>query len=200
MDDNIKMDKKLKYETDTQLLNLLYNNSAFSLLISAVITIVLGLQFWTETNSIWALIWLFSISGVIFLRYILLKQFKKEREKYSHKRWVNLFYTGIFISGCLWGVSGLFYDLQTQPFLWFFTLFILTGITGGAFLSLSPYSKSYMLLTVPAFSPIIINSLVQKYEHSLLMALFISLYVATTSILAQRSNKLLRDATLLRII
>ena len=193
------MDKKLKYKIDSQLLNLLYENSAFSLLISAVISIVLGIQFWTETNSIWALIWFFSISAIIFLRYILLKQFKKEREKYSHNVWVNLFYIGIFISGCLWGASGLFYDLQTQPFHWFFILFILTGITGGAFLSLSPYSKSYILLTIPAFSPIIINSLVQKHEHSLLMALFISLYIAATSILAQRSNKFLRDTTLLRI-
>ena len=193
------MDKELEHKIDAQLLNLLYKSSAFSLLISAVITIVLGIQFWGETNSTWALVWFFSTSAIIFLRYILLKKFKKEREKYSHNTWVNMFYTGIFFSGCLWGATGLFYDLQTEPFLWFFILFILTGITGGAFLSLTPYSKSYILLTVPAFSPIIINSLVQKYEYSLLMALFISLYVAATSVLAQRSNKVLRDATLLRI-
>jgi len=97
------MDKNTKLKVNTELLGLLYNSSAFSLLIILVIAIVLIFQFWYEKESIWSLIWLAGIAIVILFRYLTLKQFQKSRDQYSDTLWKNIFSAYIFLTGCFWG-------------------------------------------------------------------------------------------------
>lgn len=193
------MNKNSKDKVNAELLKLLYSNSAFPLLASVIIATVLGFQFWYEKDEVWSLIWFSGMAIIILLRYLALKHFNKSREKYSDTIWKNIFYVGVFLSGCLWGSSGLFFELQTDVFSWFFTLFVLGGLTAGAISSLSPYSNAYILLTVPTFSPLIISLVVLNNENSLQMALLLTLYVVLTSMASRRSHDFLMDVTLMRI-
>jgi len=193
------MDKNTQLKVNTELLGLLYNNSAFSLLAILVTAIVLGFQFWSEKESIWSLIWLAGMAILVLLRYLTLKQFQKSRDQYSDKLWKNIFYVYIFLTGCFLGASGLFFELQSDSLHWFFTLFVLGGITAGAMSSLSPFSNAYIFLVVPIFTPIIINLLIHNYEHNFEMVLLLTLYIVLTSMVSRRSHDFLVDVTLMRI-
>lgn len=193
------MDKNTQLKVNTELLGLLYKSSAFSLLAILVIAFVVSFQFWHEKESIWSLIWLAGMLILILFRYLALKKFQKSRDQHSDKLWKNIFYAHIFLTGCFWGASGLFFELQSESLHWFFTLFVLGGITAGAMSSLSPFSNAYILLAVPTFTPIIINLLIHDSEHKFEMILLLILYIALTSMASRRSHNFYVDVTLMRI-
>lgn len=188
-----------KNKINTELLNLLYKNTGFSLLSSIIIAAILSLQYWHEKEIVSALSWFSAMAGIVLLRYISVKQFNQSRDKFSDTTWKNIFYATLFISGCLWGASGLFYNLETQPAHWIFNLFMLGGITAGAISTLSPFSQAYIILAVPTFTPLIISTILLDNEHKLEISFLLVFYVIMTSIISRRSNKFLLDATQLRI-
>ncbi|GJL80769.1 MAG: hypothetical protein DHS20C01_04030 [marine bacterium B5-7] len=81
-------------------------NSAGILLVASSI---FALVIWDYVPKVMIIAWMLTFAAVIGFRYQIAMSFARQKKRdVENKRWVYLVFTGVTLSGLLWGFSGLF--------------------------------------------------------------------------------------------
>lgn len=193
------MNKKLLQAISAEQIKLLYSNTTFSLLASAVIAPVLALALWRELHHTSLLAWLTAIMLITAGRYYLTKLYKRSEQRFTQNTWLSLFLGGTFLAGVMWGLMAFFFSPTVDLDHWFLVLFVLVGLAGGALASLSAYYFAYLLFAVPAFVPLSIQLFSSEMHDGKVMAALVLLFIVLTTLLSRRSNQYIDRTIILRI-
>lgn len=178
---------------------LLYQNSAFALFAILLITPILSAFIWDEMDSGVVGLWLLFGLGITLSRFALLKAYSKQQSLIERaSTWHMRFLLGVFASGLLWGLAGVFLDPIEHTSHWFLILFVMVGLAGGALATLSSDRFAYSIFVLPAFLPIAVASLVRGAPIDLAMGAMIFLFIVLTIIVSQRAHNLVAESINIR--
>ncbi|MDH5573242.1 MAG: diguanylate cyclase, partial [Gammaproteobacteria bacterium] len=115
--------------------------------------------------------------------------YKNKKSWFDTAIWSRYFLLGVFFSGTLWGIAGMFVDPTKDIEHWFFVLFILTGLSGGSLAHLSPNSAAYSLFVVPTLLPLTVLTLIRDNPHDQVMAGLVLLFMILTIVMSVRNYR-----------
>lgn len=176
---------------------LLYAQAPAGLIAAVVNSLVLAAVFWKVIVHWKLIIWLLLILCITWLRYYLVKQYRKSQPVASEiQRWTTLFISGLFASGIVLGSAGIFlFPVESLPHE-VFLAFLLGGMVAGATGTNSVMLKGFLVFSVPVVVPITVRLLRQGTDIELamggLLVIFYAIMINTAYYVHKTTLKSLR--------
>jgi len=148
--------------------------SSIALFINALIIIIV---FWNLADKYFLLLWIFSLFGLLALRYKNAKNYLKNHEKLSLEKEEKLFKIKAFLTAFIVSI-GISYLLPTDKlFHQAFLVMIIAGLSAGSVMSLSTHkyiAKYYLMILLLPFTYFMFKF---GTDMHILMALLITLFL-----------------------
>ena len=162
----------------------LYSNQKFGHLATVINASILVLIQWRYVNHLNLYIWLGLIGLITAARAAAVRQFLRHKITPDRFRfWGSVFGAGLFASGVVWGLAGLWLFPESSYVHQMFTAFTIGGMVAGASAAYCAFQTAFFAFSLPATLPIIIYSF--SFQDSLhiamsaMMVLFLMLMTAT---------------------
>jgi PAS domain S-box-containing protein len=148
----------------------------------------------------WILVsWFLTLSLVCLIRIFLSLYFLRgNEEKKNIRRWGQLLFWGLGISGILWGSTAIFLFPTQSLVHQVFIAFTLAGMTAGAVGVFSPIMPVFLAFIIPALAPIIVRFVIIFDTLHLAMAAMTTLFAILTFKTAQHINSSTRELITLK--
>jgi signal transduction histidine kinase/CheY-like chemotaxis protein len=148
----IRADIALRVEAE--LTRLLYRSAGFGLYSNFALALVLAAGVWTYFPPRVTLGWLALISTVSLVRLGMNLTFSRRVLRDDQfTRWRSLFYAGVIVSGCTWGVGGWLFLHTNELLPRCLVVFILAGLNAGAARSLASVRLCYVAYILTTLTP-----------------------------------------------
>ena len=137
----------------------LFDRLPIGLIATSVNSVILTIILWPRISHWVVTAWLVCIESVVVLRYVLLRQYRRQSSDPVENKtdWGQLFLIGAMLSGICWGSTGIFLFARDSIAHQTFLAFVLGGMTAGAATAYSPRMTVYLSFALPALVPIIIR-------------------------------------------
>ena len=148
----VRADIALRVEAE--MTRLLYRSAGFGLYSNFVLALVLAAGVWTYFPPRVTLTWLTVLLAVSLGRLAMNRAFARKVLRADQLRfWRSLFYGGVILAGCTWGVGGWLFLHTEQLLPRSLVVFILAGMTAGAARSLASVRLCYAAYIVTTLTP-----------------------------------------------
>jgi len=159
---------------------ILYRQIPRSLLTLLVIAPLFSFILWDYVNKASILIWLSLVYSLAACSYFLWRSFNKiKKNDFNVTRWESYFVAGVGVAGLLWGGTAFWLEQQSPVLHQLSAIFILTGLSSCAIVSLSPRPIAFRVFLLSSMLPYIFKftgfGLAQYYALSGLMILFLAM-------------------------
>jgi len=145
-------DVELKVEAE--LIRLLYRTAGFGLFSNCVLAIVLVAGVWGYFPAGQLRVWLVAMLLVSVARLGINLAFARLAPRDAEmKRWLRIFYLGLVMSGCLWGVAGWMYFQTTEFLPRFLAGLIIAGLNAGAARTLASVLPTFAIYLATSLLP-----------------------------------------------
>lgn len=186
---NKQLDNSDNLSLESERVAILYQNSPAALVSVFIIAPTVAFILWDHMNTSQLGSWLSTVICLTLARVALTYAYRNKRTWFDTLIWKRYFLLGVFFSGFLWGTAGLFIDPNNHIEHWFFVLFVLTGLSGGALAGLSSSKIAYPIFVIPALLPLTIFTLMRNNVHDQVMALLVILFMVLTIIMSIRNYR-----------
>lgn len=162
-------------------------------------TLLLFVQ-WPVINHSVLSMWFIVLLMVLLVRisfYLAYRQHQPTSDA-AIARSLLQFRTTVFMSGAVWGASGIWLFPPDNLPHQFFVAFVLAGLTAGAITSLAMDKISALLLVVPAIVPITLHFLVESTRVGYAMAAMVCFFMLYVLLSSARLQKDLHEGVRLR--
>jgi PAS domain S-box-containing protein len=150
-DEKLKPPRHSLYFSD--LIEQVYSQLPIALSTTLLLSLILVAVLWNEIEHMTLIIWIVVLWFLTIIRAIHYFKYQSGNQT-SVENWAKLFYTGVILSGFIWGASGiiLFPDksLNHQIFL----TFILGGLLAGSTTSLSVVQTIFRIFVILLITPV----------------------------------------------
>jgi len=193
-------DSEQKELLEFEQVKLLYAALPASLPASLVIAVVLVALEWNVTGHMPLVIWLASMSFIIFLRLGLVVSYRHVQTGDSRARhWKTLFCISSVVAGILWGSSSMFLFLENSIPHQAFLAFIIGGVCAGAVTSLSALLFPVFSFLLLALTPLMARFLMLDSDMGNEMGLMLFLFFIILSATALRTHQNIKQNIELRM-
>jgi diguanylate cyclase (GGDEF)-like protein/PAS domain S-box-containing protein len=174
---------------------LVHENSLLSQLVVLFNATILAYVEWSVVDHTTILVWLVCMTVVTLGRLQLVYAFQRVQPGAAQiKRWRNVFYAGVAVSGLLWGGVGVFLFPADSFAHQVFAAFVIAGMIAGSVATLSPLLVAFVLFAVPALVPIAVQFLLRGGQIYFSMSVMAVLYGLAMAAVAKHINSMLRKS------
>ncbi|MBI5816245.1 MAG: PAS domain S-box protein [Nitrospinae bacterium] len=178
---------------------LLYGQAKVALIANLVNPVIVMYVQWDAVAHEILVSWAAALWFVTLYRWGTVLAFRKQDINESNAAlWKNRFAAETFVSGLLWGVTGVLFMTGEMVSHQWFTVFVLGGMAAGAVVYLSIVMEIYSLYVVPLIIPAAIKLFTFGDEVHVAAGLLIVVFVAIMWGLATRINRTFTDTLALR--
>jgi len=181
-------------------LRLLYQGFPVSLVANIFLATLLLMAQWAVVDHSRLLLWSGSLLLTLICRCIAYYRYLNQltQSKQSIAFHFLLFRLGVFVTGIIWGNSGIWlFPSQNIPHQ-FLIAFVLAGLTSGAITSLAMDKVSAALLVVPAILPVTIRLFMESTTEAYTMAAMVGFFMVYVLLSASRLQRDLHESVRLR--
>lgn len=177
----------------------IYMRSNIGIIATVVNASILVFILWEQILH-WILMAWFSILMLVSLiRFILNIKFQRAAGRTKEiRRWGQLLFIGIGISGILWGSTAIFLFPIKSVAHQVFIAFVLAGMVGGAVGVFSPIIPVFLAFSIPALVPISIRFIIIFDELHMGMGAMTTLFAILTFTSAKRINRSIKELVALK--
>lgn len=181
------------------LLTQIYERSNIGIYATIVNSAILVLILWHQISHGILVSWFLIISLVSLIRISLNLNFLRAKKAEKNiRRWGQLLFFGLGISGILWGSAAIFlFPIQSLVHQ-VFIAFTLAGMAAGAVGVFSPIMPVFLAFIIPALVPIIVRFVIIFDTLHLAMAAMTALFAILTCRTAQHINSSTRELITLK--
>jgi len=157
----------------------------------SVIVMSIFISFVLSHTAIGNTMYLWGIAMILFSLFRLLHayQFKKDSEKYSLKKWYNIFFTEAIALVLLTNVVAFFVLPEVEQGYQLFIMVMFLGMSGGAIHSLSPDYRLSFIYQFLVLIPVTIMLVMQNYELNYYVATIVLVYFVTQINIIKQEHK-----------
>ncbi|MCP4488824.1 MAG: GGDEF domain-containing protein [Gammaproteobacteria bacterium] len=183
-----------------ELVRSLYDRVTVGILITlfiwTVVSIVAYIELSIQGRQDWVSYWYTVFCVVLFLRYLLLKQFRAlpTRNYFPHTRWHNWFFIGVAITGLMQGLGSAWLIYHVTPNVQIILHAVLLGMGMGAIAYLSTSRIIYTCYLLSILLPTTMLLFWQQTSDGYVITLLYSFTIFAGSMSVKRMNILLNDA------
>lgn len=124
-----------------------------------LVAAVTPMALWTLSNRTWLLAWSAAVIVLTLVRMGVLMRFRRANpDPRGARAWAWVFTFFSFVSGCLWGATGLLFFDPGTPLSVVYVAIVLSGMVGGSVASLSNFLPAYFGFAIPALTPVMVYS------------------------------------------
>jgi diguanylate cyclase (GGDEF)-like protein/PAS domain S-box-containing protein len=181
-------------------IDLLYTQSRLAVVTALGVALFAALYYWSVTDRLQLLIWFALISLVSVFRLFLYHRFNRIKHKrFNAPLWLRWHTTLTFLSGLVWGMFGLAYDLAWPVNQQVVLFVVIAGIGIGSFMAYSTVLEVFVVFLIPLLLPLEILLLLHDNPGSNFLAVFLFLFAFGLLLLARRLNLMLIDSIYLSL-
>ena len=182
--------EKLKIDRVKKVLQLTPIGIGVSILISVILVFFLrGLVPGSRL-----IIWLSAVLIINSIRILIQHNFyKKEITSGNVSRYLNIFLSALFISGCIWGSAGVFLLPQTSIIDQVFTAFMLGGMVAGSVGVFASVMSAFYCFTTPIILPISITFFMYGDNIHFKMGVMLLIFWLVMLMIAKKLNREIID-------
>jgi PAS domain S-box-containing protein len=165
----------------------IYERSNIGILATVANALILVFVLWGRVEHGNLAIWLSMVMLLSLIRFILNLQFIKTVDKDRNiRRWGQLLFVGLGISGILWGSTAFILFPVEEPAYQVIIVFVLGGMAAGAVGVFSPIIPVFLVFTIPALLPITLRFFIIGDELHLAMSAMTMLFGILLYLTAKR--------------
>jgi diguanylate cyclase (GGDEF)-like protein/PAS domain S-box-containing protein len=138
---------------------------------------VLSVVLYEHVDTTYLLIWYISMLIVSSLRFASSKYYNKHKERFSTKRWEQLFLLGVVVAGLLWSTSSFILFVKDSLLHQMMLIIVLAGVSAGAISTLSSLIKAIRIFLVLVTVPLILALLTQNSSIYMYVAILEIMYL-----------------------
>ncbi|MGI9329274.1 MAG: GGDEF domain-containing protein [Gammaproteobacteria bacterium] len=176
-----------------QQLKLLCRNLMTALGGTALCGVSLVVLLWPVTASADLLAWLGLLMVLTLARLLMQQGFLRRGESDDPRAWQQIFATGIFFSGVIWGALSYFLFPADSLIHQLYIAIVLSGLCAGAVTAYSPLPNGFLYFAVPALTPFVHRMATSTVREEQILALLIAIFTLLMSQIAHRSGNNLRN-------
>lgn len=182
------------------LVNQVYDRAAIGLLTTFANALILVAVLWGLVHPSFLLFWLMATLMLTLFRWINAQRFhhRDPAEATDYAYWETSYLVGFGLSGCLWGLTGIFLFPVGSEVHQMFLALILCGMVGGTVSTFAALPLAFPAFSIPALTPIFIRFLSLSDRIHMAMALLTVVFVLLTAFSARRSWRDNRELVFLR--
>jgi len=134
--------------------------------------------FWDEVDHFLISSWLVVLLIINILRFYIPNVVRRLHHGTLSNEWLSgMLLTGSLISGILWGSVGFFIFSPENPYGFALLVIVLGGLVSGSLGSHSYYFPNYVLFSVPAFLPLIVQLFLLQKDFYTFIAFLMLLFL-----------------------
>ncbi|MCP3689632.1 MAG: GGDEF domain-containing protein [Gammaproteobacteria bacterium] len=167
-----------------------------TLFIWTVVSVVAYIEVSIQGRQGWVIYWYVGFCIVLFLRYVLLKQFRAlpNRNYFPYLKWHNRFFIGVVITGLMQGLGSAWLIVHVTPNVQIILHAVLLGMGMGAIAYLSTSRIIYTCYLLTILLPTTLLLFLQQTSDGYVITLLYSFTIFAGSMSVKRMNILLTDA------
>jgi hypothetical protein len=195
-----RVEKSPAAEIRAILVNQVYDRAPIGLMTTFANALILVAVLWGWIHPSVLLIWLMATLMLTLFRWINAQRFhhRDPAEATDYAYWETSYLVGFGLSGCLWGLTGVFLFPAGSPTHQMFLALILCGMVGGTVATFAALPLAFPVFSIPALTPIFIRFLSIPDPIHMAMALLTVVFVLLTAFSARRSWRDNRELVFLR--
>ena len=175
-------------------IRLLYQQAPSPLAANVLVASVACALLWEVADPAYLIPWLAMIIVIAAGRLgLYVSQRRASSADTSARRWELAFVAGSFVTGCAWGMFGLFLDAGWPLAHQLLVFFVLAGMSAGAILSNSNSVSAYAAFTLPCLLPLAARLVIGGEPAYTGMGLMVMLYTILTLTIARNLNRRLAE-------
>ncbi len=153
-------DAALAPQIRAEQLRVLYRQAPLAIASGLIVPLPLLVVFWIVVPRTVLLIWFAVMCTVAAARAVLVVAYRRAAPADAELApWGTRYVLGTFVSGCVWGASGVLMFVPTALDYQFFLVFILAGMCTGAVTSLGIYPPAFYAFVIPTIAPYVAMAL-----------------------------------------
>lgn len=177
----------------------LYSNQKSGLIATVVNSFILAAIQWDTGKNLIITAWLGTLVIITLLRSLLMWQYHRLNLRPDQIfPWRNLFLTGIFLSGIIWGLAGIYLFPSQSSVHQMLTAFIIGGMVAGSSAAFAALSSAFFLFSLPAMLPVIIHCFTFQDQIHMAMGAMMLLFLAIMIATSYRNRKILEFSIMLK--
>ncbi len=183
-----------------ELVTSLYDRVTVGILITmfiwTVVSIVAYIELSIQGQQVWVVYWYAVFCIVLFLRFLLLKQFRSlpNVNYFPHLVWHNRFFVGVVVTGLMQGLGSAWLIVHVTPNVQIILHAVLLGMGMGAIAYLSTSRVIYTSYLLSIILPTTLLVFWQQTPDGYVLTLLYSFTLYAGSMSVKRMNILLNDA------
>ncbi len=179
---------------------LLYKNLLSSVLPgNLLVSAALAYGVWDHIEHSIVLTWVGFIYLLTFFRIPLYIRYTGQKPEEQNKyKWGHYFTLSSFLSGVLWGISGLIFFVPSDPAVLSFVTIILLGMIAASTTSLSSHTPAHYAFVIPAVLPLTYSYLSSDMLFNISLGLLTIIFLVVNMIFSRNVSRTLQESIELR--
>ncbi len=179
---------------------LLYKNLLPSVLPgNLLVSAALAYGVWDHIEHSIVLTWVGFIYLLTFVRIPLYFSYTSQKPEEQNKyKWGHYFTLSSFLSGVLWGISGIIFFVPNDPAVLSFVTIILLGMIAASTTSLSSHTPAHYAFVIPAVLPLTYSYMTSGLLFSIPLGLLTIIFMGINMIFSRNVSRTLQESIELR--
>jgi diguanylate cyclase (GGDEF)-like protein len=180
----------VKKQFQKELVDYLYKNFKISIVGMFICSIIVFSILYSHISQKGLLLlWFFSMTAVLAVRYYFLLLYQNDPKRYDTEGWKRLFFSLLLFSTIIWSLAPLFIFEIDDPVPIALLMAVYAGVAAGGVLSLSPYLKAAILFLSLPLLVFLLVLLSKESLHLLQFAFLVAFYYFFMLVIAKKLHQ-----------
>ena len=177
----------------------LYNNAVIPVIAMLCGALGLLITFWDKNNSSVLLLWFGAmIITTVGRCLIVLKYHSSPKKTEDYPFWLNLYFSGTFISGCIWGTTSYLLPVENSVTeLGLITMFMLVAISASIGIY-SVFKRVYYALSLPTILSLIFFLTLQENPQLNTLGIITAIFTFFIFIIHYHAHRIINQLLILK--
>jgi diguanylate cyclase (GGDEF)-like protein/PAS domain S-box-containing protein len=184
---------------DRELICLLFDSPAVPLL-NGIVVVATARVLWRVFPIAISASWTVTSLSIVLLRLLLWSRFNHAAGEMQHpRRWGRLFTMTTVLLGCAWGLTSATIFVAQAPIDYFFTAFVVAGLSAVAAIRTSPHPSAFYGFVGTAALPLVVALFVHGQPVSMAMGCLVVTFLAMTTLVGRQNYLRLGDSIRMKV-
>ena len=188
----------MDYRIKSEQIATLYRHMPVAIFASIFNSIITSLVMWNVANHRTVIIWLLVVLLIAAARiYVLFLYRTNVSEKYSGDLFEKWFMAGVFLSGLVWGIAGIIFQVEQIEYHVFLAIVIL-GLAAGSIATHSVHLPAFFTFFFLCLLPIVVTFLAKPDDIHRALGLMGVMFIIALSLYSRNVNHVFMESFRLR--